>query len=292
MTTAPSKPPGAAKRRNSSGLARDIEILEALADPDTPPEGLGVVRIADVIGRDKATVSRAMATLAEFGLLSRDEESRLYRIGPQIFAYAARSLEAALVREARPFLRRVARHSRETTHLSVLRGGLVLTLISELSPNEVRTVSWEGMSSNPFRTPSGRVLVSDWTDVELVEWYAEHSHPARDVQLQSAYAAATNAPAAPAPPWFEKAPGASAVTDLASLLAEEKTIRQRGFATSDEEFEHGVVAASAPVRDHTNRVVAAISVSAPKGRVGVHLDRFGSYVAQAAQQLSHRLGAE
>lgn len=262
-----------------------------LARADSPPEGLGVVRVAEVLGRDKATVSRAMATLAEAGLLSRDEDSRLYRIGPKIFALASLSSEASLVREARPFLRRVARHARETAHLSVLRGGSVLTLISELSPNEVRTVSWEGRTSDPLRTPSGRVLVSDWTDTELADWYAQHANTAILNPAALPGTSVVNDPVAPMPAWLESVEGTRAVHDLPSLLAEAARIRKHGFATSDEEFERGVVAASAPVRNHTDQVIAAINVSAPKARVGPHLPRLGVYVAKAADQLSQRLGA-
>ena len=278
-------------RRNASGLARDIQILEVLAEADSP-EGLGVVRVASVLGRDKATVSRAMSTLAEAGILSRDEDSRLYRIGPKIFAFAALSAEATLVREARPFLRRLARQSRETAHLSVLRGGAVLTLISELSPNEVRTASWEGRGSDPLRTPSGRVLVCEWSDSELADWYAQQASAA--LHLGAPLSVSNLHPseaATPAPPWLDSMESRHSVYDLPSLLAETARIRRVGYATSDEELEIGVVAASAPVRDHTDRIVAALNVSAPKARVGPHLDRLGVYVARAADRLSARLGA-
>lgn len=271
-------------RRNASGLARDIGILEVLAEAETP-EGLGVVRVAAALGRDKATVSRAMSTLADAGILSRDEDSRLYRIGPKVFALAALTAEMTLVRESRPFLRRIARQSRETTHLSVLRGGGVLTLLSELSPNEVRTASWEGRTSDPLRTPSGRVLVSEWSDAELADWYAQQASASLPhMNLHSGDMAAT-------PPWFDVVEARHVVHDLPSLLVEAARIRKVGFSTSDEEFEIGVVAASAPVRDHTERIIAALNISAPKARVGANLDRLGVYVARAANRLSQQLGA-
>lgn len=272
-------------RRNASGLARDIGILEVLAEAEAP-EGLGVVRVAAALGRDKATVSRAMSTLADAGILSRDEDSRLYRIGPKIFALAALTAEMTLVRESRPFLRRIARQSRETTHLSVLRGGGVLTLLSELSPNEVRTASWEGRTSDPLRTPSGRVLVSEWSDAELADWYAQQATASLPhMNLRSGEIAA------PTPPWFDVVEARHVVHDLPSLLVEAARIRKVGFSTSDEEFEIGVVAASAPVRDHTERIIAALNISAPKARVGANLDRLGLYVARAANRLSQQLGA-
>lgn len=276
-------------RRNASGLGRDLKILDVLAEAEAP-EGLGVVRVASALGRDKATVSRAMSTLADAGILSRDEDSRLYRIGPKVFALAALTAEATLVREARPFLRRLARQSRETSHLSVLRGGAVLTLISELSPNEIRTRSWEGRASDPLRTPSGRVLMSEWVDDELSDWYAQNAN--------AAFGSASVAPAlddvygseAPAvPPWFKDSEVQPAVYDLRSLLSEVARIRKFGYSTSDAEFEVGVVAASAPVRDYSGVIVAALNISAPRARVGGNLDRLGVYVASAARRLSEQL---
>ncbi|MGR9902790.1 helix-turn-helix domain-containing protein, partial [Escherichia coli] len=58
-----------APRRNSSGLARDIEILEILGSAEAVTGGgLGVSRVAQITGRDKAVVSRSLTTLADAGL--------------------------------------------------------------------------------------------------------------------------------------------------------------------------------------------------------------------------------
>src|SRR3546814_17107170 len=63
-----------------------------------------------------------------------------YDLGPKLFALAAQTQEAALVRRARPILRQMATSTRETTHLCVLRGGNVLTLLSELSSQARKSV--------------------------------------------------------------------------------------------------------------------------------------------------------
>lgn len=273
MATTIRSDPSDKARRNSSGLARDLEILDFLTDSATPVEGCGVVAVARAIGRDKAAVSRAMATLADAGALHRDPETGLYQVGHRIFAMAARSADATLGRLARPYLRRVAAHSRETAHLCVLRGGIVLTTVTEMGPHEMHTARWEGYSTNPLRTPSGHVLISDWRRQELRALWSEHANEA----------AGSAAPTSP--------PDADATYEFTTLLDQIERLRQRGYAVSDEEFETGVVAASAPVRDHLNRVVAAINVSAPKGRVAGDLDRLGRYVAHVAGQCSTFLGA-
>lgn len=274
-------------RRNASGLARDIEILELLGGPEAiQNHGLGVLRIAQLTGRDKAVVSRTLATLGEAGLLERDEATLTYRLGARLFALAARTTESRLVAESRVYLRRIAQSTRETSHLCVLRGGNVLTILSELSPHEFRTTGWEGVTTAAWRTPSGRVLLSDWDTGSLERWYTEHGHDLPIVGPPDPIMAASGFSVLPAPP-EDKA----VVTDFDSLLAELSRIRSRGYALLDEELEHGVVGASAPVRDLTGRIIAAVNVSAPKGRIGDRLENLGRYVQAAAAEISGRLGS-
>lgn len=274
-------------RRNSSGLSRDIEILELLGtDESLRAGGLGVSQVAQRTGRDKAVVSRTLATLAESGLVERDEDTLRYLLGHRLYALAAHTASATLVQTSRTVLRRLTQSTRETSHLCVLRGGNVLTLLSELSPHDVRTTGWAGTTTAAWRTPSGRALLSDWDEESLARWYDDHG---QDQPLVGAFDQADPDifPVLDAPP-----PGNAPVTDLASLLVELERIRAQGYALSDEELEFGVVAASAPVTDLTGRVVAAINVSAPKARIGHRLDALGTFVGRAARELSRRLGGD
>ncbi|WP_374008313.1 IclR family transcriptional regulator [Leifsonia sp. LS-T14] len=274
-------------RRNASGLARDIEILELLGGPEAMQNhGLGVLRISQLTSRDKAVVSRTLATLADAGILERDEATLTYRLGSRLYALAARTTESRLVAESRAALRRIAQSTRETTHLCVLRGGNVLTILSELSPHEFRATGWEGVTTAAWRTPSGRVLLSDWDTASLTRWYAEHGHDLPIVGPADPIMAASGFSVLPAPP-EDKA----VVTDFDTLLEELARIRSRGFALLDEELEHGVVGASAPVHDLSGRIVAAINVSAPKARIGDRLEALGRYVAMSAAELSRKLGS-
>src|SRR3712207_7842855 len=84
--------------------------------------GLGVVRIAQLIGREKSQVSRALKTLAESGLVDRDPSTRHYRLGWRFFALAARAGEQRLLSVAPPLLERLMKSLGETVHLSVQIG--------------------------------------------------------------------------------------------------------------------------------------------------------------------------
>lgn len=274
-------------RRNSSGLSRDVELLDVLASPESQRAGgLRVLRIAELLDRDKAVVSRALATLADAGIVDRDPDLLTYRLGSRLYALAARTTEATLSHRARPVLRQMVQAVRETTHLCVLRGGNVLTLLSELSPQEVGTTGWAGTTTAAWRTPSGRVLISDWDRSSVDGWYAEHGRDAAVVDLADAR-------------WLSQFPVLAeppadkvVVRNLESLHTELARIRTHGYAVLDEELEEGVVGASAPVWDATGSIIAAINVSAPRSRMGGRLDDLGIYVARCATALSEVVGRE
>jgi DNA-binding IclR family transcriptional regulator len=252
-----------AGRTNASGLRRDLELLEVLArDEAVRRGGLGVTRVADLVGREKTQVSRALASLAEEGLVERDEETLAYRLGWRLYALAARTTETRLVAIGGPYLRRLVSQLHETAHLCALRGGDVLTLLSESPGHAFRGVGWEGVAvAVPF-TSAGRVLVSEWEPEVIREWFT----PER----------LSNGPA-------------SGLRTVDDLLDEITHIRERGYATVDEEFEVGVVGCSAPVRDFRGRIVAAINIAAPKGRLGDKLDAAGRITARVSRQLSAAL---
>lgn len=247
-----------------SGLARDLDLLDVLAGPHAGPGGLGVVRIATLAGREKSQVSRALAALAEQGIVERDPDTQAYRLGWRLYALASRTLEARLLQQAQPHLRRLVGTLHETVHLCVLRGVDVFTLLSEAPAHGFRAVGWDGVVVPAPRTSAGRVLISDWEpDVVRQRYPAE--------QL------------AAAPRWVK-------LRDHESLIAELARVRRRGYAIVDEELEPGLVGASAPVRDFRGRVIAAINVSAPKPRLGDRLETAGRLLAAAATDLSASLG--
>ena len=276
------------QRRNAAGLSRDLEVLEVLGTPEAlRAPGLGVNRVAELTARDKGQISRTLATLADSGFVERDRATGRYRLGFQLYSLASRTAEARFVEEAGRYLRKVVNLTHETTHLCVLRGGNVLTLKSELSTHAFRGVGWEGVSVAALSTSSGRALLSDWNDAEIDEWYAEHAQdnliirPTIGAAFQEDNALGNLQP-------NRRMDKIKNVDDLKKELAQ---IRKVGYAKVDEEFEWGLVGASAPIRDHTDRIIGVINVSAPKTRIGSHLDQVGEIIAKVGLEFSLHLGA-
>lgn len=275
-------------RKNKAGLVRDLEILEVLGSLESQASsGLGVNRVAELSGRDKGQISRTLATLLEAGFVTRDSRSGKYRLGFQLYAMAARTNEYRLVQESLPFLREVVSLTHETAHLCVLRGGNVLTLKSEMSPSAFRGVGWEGVSVAAAQTSSGRALLSDWSEHEIRSWYREHAEDSLVVQSEIVL-----------PPGIaelnrEATRGKlkTKVKNVEDLLRELETVRKQGYAVVDEEFELGLVGASAPIKDSSGRIIAVINVSAPKTRIGQHLHQVGEIVRRVSSAASKALGA-
>ena len=83
----------------------------------------------------------------------------------------------------------------------------------------------------------------------------------------------------------------SKINTFEDLLLEIANIRRQGFAVVDEEFEMGLVGASAPIRDASNRIVGVINLSAPKTRIAPVLDQVGIVVREVSEEFSRHLGA-
>lgn len=253
------------RQTNSAGLRRDIELLQVLGRHEAETRsGLGVIRIAEIAGREKTQVSRALATLAEQGLVDRDPKTLLYRLGWRLYALSAQTYEAHLVSVVAPYLRRVAELVQETTHLCVLRADEVLTL-STASPAHGFRAVWEGLTSPAPSTSAGRVLICEWEESAIrAKW--------NKAELANAGGVRT----------FKSTD--EFVTELAK-------IRKQGFCIVDEEFELGVVGCSAPIRDAAGRIVAAINIGAPKARLGAKLDQAASITRKIAKEVSQSLYA-
>lgn len=276
------------QRRNAAGLSRDLDVLEVLGTPEAlRAHGLGVNRVAELTARDKGQISRTLATLADAGFVDRDRATGKYRLGFQLYSLASRTAESRFVEEAGRYLRKVVNLTHETTHLCVLRGGNVLTLKSELSNHAFRGVGWEGVSVAALSTSSGRALLSDWNDAEIEEWYQEHAMDTRIIR--PIIGASVQDPDAINDAEENRRLGK--IKNVEDLKKELNNIRKAGYAKVDEEFEWGLVGASAPIRDHSDRIIGVINVSAPKTRIGSHLDQVGEIIAKVGLEFSLHLGA-
>ncbi len=252
---------GPADRETS--IRRGLEVLLSLgSEPALEGGGLGVTRIADLLGREKSQVSRTLKTLADFGLVERDQETLAYRLGWRLFALASLAGERRLLDAGRPILLRLVDAFEERAFLSVLQGADTLAILSESAPTSLQASGWVGRTTPAYCTSVGQALLFDHDRAALARVF-------RGVAFARL--------------------GPNTARDLDDLAARIAASRARGFALSDEEMEAGLVAAAAPVRDGAGRIVAALNVSAPKFRFGQRLEEAGAALVAAAADLGAAL---
>ncbi|MHC1562680.1 IclR family transcriptional regulator [Actinomycetospora sp. C-140] len=145
----------------SAGLRRDVDLLAALAAPEARAAGLGVSRLAALTGRETSQVSRALAALEDEGLVERDDRSRRYALGWRLYALAARTAEARLVRSAGPALVALAARTGENAHLCRLHGLRVATLLTAEPGQGAPRARFDVDDIPAATTSTGRVLLAE-----------------------------------------------------------------------------------------------------------------------------------
>lgn len=247
-----------------TSLRRGLDILAALgSDAAVAEGGLGVTQLAALTGHEKSQVSRTLAVLTEHGLAERSPEGTGYRLGWECFALAARAGQPRLIQDATGVLEDLVSRVGEAAHLSVLQGGQILTLLTRSPAHAIVARGWAGRTVPAYCTSSGRALLVDHDRDALIKLLGPGPFPAH---------------------------GPNAPRDAAELERRVGCARRLGYAVADEESEPGLVAAAAPVRDFTGKVVAAVNVSGPKFRLGERLHQAGELVREAALQISANLG--
>src|SRR5574341_1438415 len=115
----------------TQAVLRAVALLKSFTD--SRPE-LGLTELARAAGLNKTTVYRMLTALESAGMIVKNHETDLYRLGPEIIALAGRALRSnPLYLASRPELEALARKTGETATLEVLVGAETLTLDEVLS---------------------------------------------------------------------------------------------------------------------------------------------------------------
>lgn len=268
-------------RIHTSGLKRDLEVLDLLSSEEVwELGGLGVQQIALELGRDKGQISRVCKTLEQSGLIGRDPATKKYALGHHLYSLAMRTREAHLANLSHAALLKLVAISEESAHLTVLRGGSVLTVRTELAQHTMRDGRLSGVSLPALRTASGRAILATFSDEQLVSWWHEHGEfKPRPEGMKP--------PKQPEPAVLrrlKRTPGA--IRSLGKLNRIVKVIRKTGYAISDGELTESIVDAAAPIFDASGNAVGAIAVGARRERISNSYDALGQLVLEAANSVS------
>ena len=253
-----------APRNQSSSLRRALAIL-SYVERQVDAAGATLTEIADAVGLSKSTVLRLAEPLLDAELLARDGGTGRFRLGLGALRIGQAYLSTLDIRTvASGQLRSLQRLSGQTCHL-VVPDGLEAVYIDKVeSEANVRMASRVGRRVPLYRTGVGKAML------------AFAGEPQVAAVLDAGLAAAT----------------AHTITEPAALRRELARVRQRGYSVDDQENEPDVRCVAAPLFDHEERVVGAVSVSGLASRMTpAQVRRLAPEVAGAADQISRELGS-
>lgn len=212
------------------------------------------------LGVASSTAHRLMAMLQYRGFVRQNPATRAYEPGPALSSIALGIMGRLDVRAtARPLLERLHREFAETVHFGRLEGQSVHFIDSIEGTRAVRVGSRAGRSLPAHTTSTGKAMLS------LLDRDALHAlYPAVELDALTEHS----------------------LTDRSLLEQELERIRKRGFATSDEESEEGVVSVAVPIRGMSG-VLYALNVSVPKHRMTKTLrSEIATSLLQVGKELS------
>lgn len=248
-------------RQAKSALRHGIEVLKSFTREEPV---LGVNEISRRVGVHKSTASRILATLEEAHLVERDAPTGKYRLGVGVLALSGPLLVNMNVRDvARPYLEQLAESAGETIGLSVWSAGEAINVDQVLGPGAVKHIAPLGARFRAHSSSSGKTFMACAVPEEVDEILARGL-----------------------PRLTERT-----IVDPDELQKDLEHVRRRGYAVNDGEASLETVGIAAPVRDERGRVVAAVTLSAPRYRTPPErIARLGPLVKETAADVSMRLG--
>lgn len=247
----------------SQTIARAALILTSFSN-SRPHLTLG--ELAERLDLNPSTVYRYVATLQAAGLLERDERRGGYRLGLHTVELGGVALNQIEVRK----------QALEDMHWLHDETGLMVNL-AVLFDGDVLHVAHAAPKGWPlWHTTPGRRAVAHCTALgKVLLAHAPWSKVRRTIERYG---------------WRPYTP--RSIRDFDRLRTELDRILEQGYGVDNEERSPGIRCLAVPIRDHTDRVVAALSVS---GNVHGLTPEFSSQILprlfEAGNRVSFRLGS-
>lgn len=250
----------AADPNRSTTALRALKVVEVLSEARVP---LAATEVAAIIGTERSTAYRMLATLMEAGYVVRDPRTRGYRLGYKILALARGLLnvdeKTELINDC---LREISLHTGETAHYSVLDRDCAV-LVQRSKGTQLVTIDFQiGDRAALHCTSIGKVLLA-YQDAAAVEHVIRQGLPklARNT-----------------------------ITDPARLWAELRKVRAQGYAYDDLEFADDMRCVAVPVFEGDGAPIGGISLSGPSSRFTAQkLRELRDCAVEAAGSLSFKL---
>ncbi len=254
---------GTKKEIYNRSLERALQILCAFS---FEKRALSLRELSQNLNLSKSTVYRLCSTLLKYGFLISNESSNKYSLGLRLFELGGVVFSSFSMREtASKHLTQLQADTGETVFLGILQDDELMYIDKiEATESPIRFRSEIGMRRQPYFGMLGQTLLAFL--------------PERDVDRMLKKN--------PIKPMTNRS-----LRTRKALQDRFEEIRNQGFAFEKGEVIDGVVGIAAPVRNYTNKVVAALGVRFILANEEREREKkFINKVCEAAQNISQDLG--
>lgn len=249
------------RQKTSTTVTKAFLILEMVSEKNNG--GTSLAEVANHLQVSKSTAHRYLTTLEELDVVRRDNNDG-FSLGPKLVELTGAFLSNHDLRnESETSLELLAAQTEETVHLAIPSGDEVVYIAKVDSPHSVRMASHIGALNPMHCTALGKAILAHYPPNRVNEIVAQ-GLPKRT---------------------------SFTITTPEQLHDELERVRVQGIATDEQENELGVRCTGAPIFDYTGKVIGAISVSGPAGRITKERSiEIGPLVKDAALDVSRRMG--
>jgi len=229
---------GPLKRDLVAGLEKGLSVITAF-DQERPR--LTISEVAGRTGLTRAAARRYLLTLSHLGFVTQDR--KMFSLTPRVLRLGQSYMNSArLPRIIEPELYKLAQGLKEASAAGVLDGAHVICIAASSAGRTLSSALQPGVRVPAHCTAIGRVLLAALHPGDLDDWLA-----ARELQAVTAHT----------------------LTDPEQLRQEIEAVRERGYATVDQEFENGLRSVAVPLKNYRGETVAAINLCVQSARTSM-----------------------
>ena len=235
-------------------VERCIDILDLLA---TNARAISLGDISRGVGAPKSTVLTIVRTLVARGLVVRDDEHKLYRLGAARWGGVPERVDLATL--ARGHLQRLARETQETATLALNDGRSIYYHERTVGDQPLQYVVPVGVPRPMHGTASGKVFLAHMSQAQRLAFVNQ-------VSLKR-YTART-------------------ITDPDALERHLQIVKRTGYGITRAETSADLFGVAAPIVDRTGKVIAAVTLGGPLFRLRRRQQDYVAATVAAAAAIS------
>lgn len=251
--------------QGTQSIERAIQILR-LFDDEKPDWTL--IELIEATGLKKTTVFRMLTTLKHEGFLDQIDTGT-WCLGSELIMLGGRSMRRHRFRAvANDEMRRVARETGESATIDVFwidgdDAPFSMVIDECLGHHLLGMTQYIGVRLPAHATSTGKVLLAHLPKTQL------NTFNLKDLPALTSHT----------------------TVDPKVLKKELTNIRKRGYSTTINELEVGIIGLAVPIFNHHSEVIAALSVAGPASRISAEkLEKFFPILSRAAAAISQKIG--